>query len=71
MIKRSLDSEPGQKRRVQAVLFWAVVTVIWFSSLGLRALIHPDEGRYADISLTMLQSGDWITPRLNGLLYFE
>ena len=71
MIKRSLDSEPGQKRRVQAVLFWAVVTIIWFSSLGLRTLIHPDEGRCADISLTMLQSGDWITPRLNGLLYFE
>ena len=71
MIKRSLDSEPGQKRRVHVFLFWAVVTVIWFSSLGLRALIHPDEGRYADISLTMLQSGDWITPRLNGLLYFE
>lgn len=71
MIKRLLDSDPGQDCRRQAFLFWTVVILIWFSSLGLRALIHPDEGRYADISLTMLQSGDWITPRLNGLLYFE
>ncbi|MFZ3124428.1 MAG: glycosyltransferase family 39 protein [Acidovorax sp.] len=40
-------------------------------SLGARALISPDEGRYATLALGMLQSGDWLTPRLNGFLYFE
>ena len=44
---------------------------IWFFALGLRDLISTDEGRYADIAMEMLQTGDWITPRLNGLLYFE
>lgn len=53
------------------VFFWLVFVVFWFATIGLRALIHPDEGRYAELSLGMLQSGDWITPRLNGLLYFE
>lgn len=46
-------------------------SLLWLASLGYRDLIHPDEGRYASISLGMLLSGDWITPRLNGLLYFE
>lgn len=48
-----------------------LLAVLWFAPLGGRALIHPDEGRYASISLAMLHSGDWVTPRLNGLLYFE
>ena len=49
----------------------AVFGVAWFATLGQRALIHPDEGRYASIALEMARSGDWVTPRLNGLLYFE
>ncbi len=53
------------------VLFWVLFVVFWFATLGQRALIHPDEGRYAELSLGMLQSGDWVTPRLNGILYFE
>lgn len=47
------------------------MTFIWFFALSLRDLISTDEGRYADIAMEMLQTGDWITPRLNGLLYFE
>ncbi|SCK26506.1 4-amino-4-deoxy-L-arabinose transferase [Variovorax sp. HW608] len=48
-----------------------VLGVIWFAGLGARSLISPDEGRYASIALAMARSGDWVTPRLNGLLYFE
>ncbi len=44
---------------------------IWFGSLGIRSLIHSDEGRYATLALEMARSGDWVTPRLNGFLYFE
>ena len=45
--------------------------LIWFAGLEYRGLFMPDEGRYADIAREMLDSGDWITPRLNGLKYFE
>lgn len=50
------------------VLFLAVA---WFSTLDYRKLVRPDEGRYAEIPREMAVSGDWITPRLNGLKYFE
>lgn len=43
----------------------------WFVSLGSRSLVHTDEGRYAALALEVARSGDLISPRLNGLLYFE
>ncbi len=51
-----------------ALLLFAV---IWFSTLGYRKVITPDEGRYAEIAREMVVSGDWLTPRLNGIKYFE
>ncbi len=48
-----------------------VVALVWFANLDVRKLQHPDEGRYAEIAREMVASGDWVTPRLNGLRYFE
>ncbi len=39
--------------------------------LGSHPLANPDEGRYAEIPREMLATGDWVTPRLNGVNYFE
>ncbi|HVY24383.1 MAG TPA: glycosyltransferase family 39 protein [Steroidobacteraceae bacterium] len=47
------------------------LAVLWFATLGTRRLLDPDEGRYAEISREMVVTGDWITPRLNGIKYFE
>ena len=38
---------------------------------ALRPLAVPDEGRYGEIGRWMLYSGDWLTPRLNGIPFFH
>lgn len=45
--------------------------LIWFGNLDYRHLVEPDEGRYAEIPREMVTSGDWTTPRLNNIKYFE
>lgn len=50
----------------------AVVAGLWFCALlGLRPLGNPDEGRYTEIPREMAATGDFVTPRLNGVKYFE
>lgn len=61
---------PSCSRRTLWLLLLAFV-VIWFGNLEYRKLIKPDEGRYAEIPREMVASGDWVTPRLNDLKYFE
>jgi 4-amino-4-deoxy-L-arabinose transferase-like glycosyltransferase len=58
-------------RRILSVAVFLFVAGAWFGSLELRGLFVPDEGRYAEIPREMLATGDWITPRLNDLKYFE
>ena len=50
---------------------WIFLAAFWFATVPVRPLVDPDEGRYAEIPREMATTGDWVTPRLNGLKYFE
>ena len=63
-----------ETRSIPQWVLWGLLslfTIIWFSNIEYRKLVRPDEGRYAEIPREMQQSGDWLTPRLNGIKYFE
>lgn len=49
----------------------ACVLLLFFGGLGAFPLLEPDEGRYTEIPREMLATRDFVTPRLNGVLYFE
>ena len=63
------STAPLSRRAAAALLL--LFALIWFCNLDYRRLVHPDEGRYAEIAREMSVSGDWVTPRLNGIKYFE
>ncbi|MGL4427122.1 MAG: phospholipid carrier-dependent glycosyltransferase [Alphaproteobacteria bacterium] len=52
---------------VLCLLFGTLFTFL----LGHRPLATPDEGRYVEIPREMVVTGDYLTPHLNGLKYFE
>ena len=64
-----ISPAPLTPRSLAALLL--VFTLVWFGNLDFRRLVHPDEGRYAEIPREMVASGDWVTPRLDGVKYFE
>ncbi len=58
-------------RRVALWTALAAIAVSWIVLCGFRGLYNPDEGRYAEIPREMLATGDWVIPRLDGLVYIE
>jgi 4-amino-4-deoxy-L-arabinose transferase-like glycosyltransferase len=61
-------SETSLSRRLALA---ACALLLFFGGLGGFPLLEPDEGRYAEIPREMLAWQDFVTPRLNGVLYFE
>ena len=67
----AMEAAIAARARGPGWLLWLALAASWLVTLQLRPLLDPDEGRYAEIPREMLASGDWVTPRLNGLQYFE
>jgi len=64
-------SSPPPERRRSPVLLLSLLALWLLATLGVRPLLLPDEGRYANVAREMLRSGDWLVPTLNGLPFFH
>ena len=64
---------PAILRTRSALLLLSAATLFFLYLFGLdrTGLLGPDEPRYAAIGRDMARSGDWITPRLYGIPWFE
>src|SRR5208337_3006919 len=61
--------ENSEKKDLSILLL--VFGVAFFQFLGRIPLVDPDEGRYAEIPREMLERGDFITPMLNYVKFFD
>jgi len=59
------------KRNIFFIAIAAALVLLYIVPLGSYPLMEPDEGRYAEIPREMIESGNYITPMLNYVKYFE
>jgi len=52
---------------------WLFLAIALFFCIGLgaRPYLTPSEARYIEVPRQMLATNDWLTPRINGVPYFE
>lgn len=67
----SLDQSEKVYSVKSIVVFFVLLTTFFSFEIGNRPFANPDEARYVEISREMLKSGDFVTPRLNNVKYFE
>ncbi len=60
----------SRHRGILLVALLLLEGAVWVEPAG-SWLAEPDEARYAEIPREMLASGDFVTPRLNGVPYLE
>ncbi len=53
------------------IILTVLICILFTFMLGNRPLSVPDEGRYVEIPREMVASGNYLTPRLNYVKYFE
>lgn len=53
---------------ISLTLFLGLFYAVW---IGSYALFTPDEGRYSEVAREMIVTGDYITPRLNGVVFLD
>src|SRR5688572_20704812 len=63
----AFPSDRAMRQLLRSPALWtaAFAAVLALAFLGTRGIWDPDEGRYTNVALNMLDSGDWLNPRRN------
>src|SRR5262245_24993099 len=69
-VSRSSDS-PERRALIAGVVAFFLAIVLFLPRVFVGPLRHWDEAWYAQVSLEMLESSDWLTPRWNGEPWFH
>lgn len=64
-------SRDAKRTLYYLVALLALAGITFFLGLGRLPFIGPDEPRYAEVAREMFATGDYISPRLAGCLWFE
>jgi len=57
--------------RGKLLILFIIPVILYVATLGVLPLMEPDEARYSAIPSYMNISGDYVTPRLKGVVYIE
>jgi 4-amino-4-deoxy-L-arabinose transferase-like glycosyltransferase len=60
-----------QIKSIKILVLFVIPLFVYLLPSPFMPLMEPDEGRYSSIPNEMNISGDYITPRLKGVVYFE
>jgi len=67
----SVAKQTGRLEMRDLIILTVLICLLFTFMLGNRPLSVPDEGRYVEIPREMVASGNYLTPRLNYVKYFE
>lgn len=67
----TMTLSPARAARLDRWLLLALLLVYFLAMIGARPLNVPDEGRYPEVAREMLLTGDFITPRNNGVVFLD
>lgn len=71
MLLNQNNSHSIQKWIGDLITIAILVGVFYALWMGSYALFTPDEGRYSEVAREMVATNDYITPRLNGVVFLD
>ena len=60
-----------QRRRLVPLVPLLLAAALFLPGIGQRIIYIGDEARYAVLAQTMVETGDWLVPRIGGDVHME